>query len=52
MNFGFVSAPHDGYDMAVGHQVQNFQRRGNIFYWYPRLGRNIGARHLGLPPEK
>jgi len=38
--------------MAVRHQVQNLQRRGNIFYWRPRLpaslGRNTGSRHLAF----
>ena len=38
--------------MAVRHQVQNLQRRGNIFYWRARLpahlGRNIGSRHLAF----
>ncbi len=52
VNFGFVSAPDRGYDMTVRHQVQNLQRRGNIFYWRPRLpahlGCNIGVRHLAV----
>ncbi|WP_265985463.1 MULTISPECIES: DUF6538 domain-containing protein [Ochrobactrum] len=47
-----MSASDDGYDMAVRHQVQNLQRRGNIFYWRTRLpaqlGRNIGSRHLAF----
>ncbi len=38
--------------MAVRHQVQNLQRRGNIFYWRPRLparmSEHIGARHLAF----
>ncbi|WP_210261609.1 DUF6538 domain-containing protein [Ochrobactrum soli] len=38
--------------MAIRHQVQNLQRRGNIFYWRARLpahlGRNIGLRHLAF----
>ncbi len=52
VNFGFVSAPDRGYDMTVRHQVQNLPRRGNVFYWRPRLpaqlGRNIGSRHLAF----
>lgn len=47
-----MSASDDGYDMAVRHQVQNLQRRENIFYWRTRLpaqlGRNIGSRHLAF----
>ncbi|WP_312468455.1 DUF6538 domain-containing protein [Brucella sp.] len=38
--------------MAIKHQVQNLQRRGNIFYWRPRLparmSAHIGARHLAF----
>lgn len=52
LEIGYMSAPDDGYDMAVRHQVQNLQRRGNIFYCRPRLtvqlGRNIGSRHLAF----
>ncbi|WP_192799503.1 DUF6538 domain-containing protein [Brucella tritici] len=38
--------------MAIRHQVQNLQRRGNIFYRRARLpvhlGRNIGSCHLAF----
>ncbi|WP_413570929.1 DUF6538 domain-containing protein [Brucella sp. H1_1004] len=45
-------APNGEFIMAVRHQVQNLQRRGNIFYWRARLpaqlGCNIGSRHLAF----
>jgi len=45
-------APNGEFVMAIRHQVQNLQRRGNIFYWRARLpthlGRNIGSRHLAF----
>ena len=44
VNFGFVSAPDRGYDMTVRHQVQNLQRRGNIFYWRPLLTGIFGTQ--------
>ncbi|MDH7791263.1 hypothetical protein QBD00_002171 [Ochrobactrum sp. AN78] len=48
VNFGFVSAPDRGYDMTVRHQVQNHQRRGNIFYWRPvSPAQCIGGRNFG-----
>ena len=38
--------------MAVRHQVQNLQRRGNIYYWRPRLparmSHYLGSRHLAF----
>ncbi|WP_094507567.1 DUF6538 domain-containing protein [Brucella thiophenivorans] len=52
MEIDTVSAPDDGYKMAVRHQVPNLQQRGNFYYWRPRvpvrLVSSLGSRHIAL----
>lgn len=47
-----LTAPNGEFLMAVRHQVQNLQRRGNIYYWRPRLparmSHYLGSRHLAF----
>lgn len=37
--------------MAARHEIQNLVRRGNVFYWRPRIPRSFGRAaggHLSL----